>query len=41
MMAKDERPKHAFNGRLVYDGIMFVVVLTIGVIIYVLAFHPF
>ena len=40
-MAKGERPKYSFNGRLVFDGIMFFVVLTIGIVFYILAFHPF
>ena len=35
------RPKHAFNGRLVFDAIMFFATLIVGVAFYVLAFHPF
>ncbi len=40
-MAKGDRPKHEFNGRLVFDGVMFFVVLAVGIGFYILAFHPF
>ena len=35
------RPKHPFNGRLVFDGIMFLATLIVGIAFYILAFHPF
>ncbi len=34
-------PKHPFNGRLVFDGLMFFATLLVGIVFYVLAFHPF
>ena len=40
-MAEGKKPKHPFNGRLVWDGVVFFAVLTIGIVFYVLAFHPF
>lgn len=43
-MAEDKpgrRPKHAFNGRLVFDGLMFFATLLVGIVFYVMAFHPF
>ena len=32
-------PRHAFNGRLVYDGVIFVLVLLIGVGFWYVAFR--
>ena len=35
------QPKHPLNGRLIFDGIIFVLVLAIGIGFYLVAFHPF
>ena len=36
-----QRPKHPLNGKLVWDGVIFVLVLILGIGFYVVAFHPF
>ena len=38
-MTDERRPKHGFNGRLVLDGVMFFVILAIGIGFYFFAFH--
>ena len=40
-MNDGRQPKHPLNRRLVFDGVMFVLVLTLGVVFYIFAFHPF
>ena len=39
----DAKPgrKHPLNSRLVWDGMVFVVVLAVSITFYIVAFHPF
>ncbi len=35
------QPKHPLNGRLVWDGVIFGIVLALAIGFYLVAFHPF